>query len=233
MTSGNVVHNLRGMDWKLADGGYDWARRFDEDAKARMLTDPTELATLDAHRDYSRAVPTPDHFIPALYLAGLAGATETSDTEVLVDGYAYGSLSMTAYTLGLSCSNTAGQGGSPLAAGRACHRMVPTSDPPAASRTGDLHSVHGQLDASDNDAEVVLARASPNSASRAAGQSEVLAPPSSQGVSRRLRLAIPGENTLLVAADAHDAGGRGEVGEVPHLLTDDGVDPVEDPMIHV
>ena len=39
-----------------------------------MLTDPTEFATLDAHRDFGRAVPTPDHFIPALYLAGLAGA---------------------------------------------------------------------------------------------------------------------------------------------------------------
>ena len=39
-----------------------------------MLTDPTELAALDAHRDFGHAVPTPDHFIPALYLAGLAGA---------------------------------------------------------------------------------------------------------------------------------------------------------------
>jgi 4,5-DOPA dioxygenase extradiol len=113
VASGNVVHNLRGMDWKLTDGGYDWAQRFDEDAKALMLTDPTELATLDAHNDYGRAVPTPDHFIPALYLAGLASATETSDTEVLVDGYAYGSLSMTAYTVGLTCPNAAGEGGSP------------------------------------------------------------------------------------------------------------------------
>ena len=101
VASGNVVHNLRGMDWTLADDGYDWARRFDEDAKTRMLTDPTELATLDAHQDYAAAVPTPDHFIPALYLAGLAGAAADRDTDVLVDGYAYGSLSMTAYTLGL------------------------------------------------------------------------------------------------------------------------------------
>ena len=104
VASGNVVHNLRGMDWKLTDGGYDWAQRFDEAAKERMLNDPTRFAALDAHTDYSRAVPTPDHFIPALYLAGLADvAGQTSDTRVLVDGYTYGSLSMTAYTVGMTC----------------------------------------------------------------------------------------------------------------------------------
>ena len=100
--SGNVVHNLRGMNWKLSDHGYDWAQRFDHDAKERMLTDPTEFTTLDAHPDYRNAVPTPDHFIPALYLAGLAGDAHGDRPNVLVDGYAYGSLSMTAYTLGLA-----------------------------------------------------------------------------------------------------------------------------------
>ena len=113
VASGNVVHNLRSMDWELTDDGYDWAQRFDEDAKARMLTDPAEFAALDAHRDFRYAVPTPDHFIPALYLAGLCSATDTPDTEVLVDGYTYGSLSMTAYTLGLSCPQAVGEGGSP------------------------------------------------------------------------------------------------------------------------
>ena len=120
VASGNVVHNLGGMDWKLTDQGYDWAERFDEDAKTRMLTDPTEFAALDAHRDYRRAVPTPDHFIPALYLAGLAGAADTGadtgdtaaasgaqDIDVLVDGYAYGSLSMTCFTVDSDCSPTA------------------------------------------------------------------------------------------------------------------------------
>lgn len=28
--SGNVVHNLGGMDWSLTDDGFDWARRIDE-----------------------------------------------------------------------------------------------------------------------------------------------------------------------------------------------------------
>jgi 4,5-DOPA dioxygenase extradiol len=100
VASGNVVHNLGGMSWDLAENGYDWAQRFDEDAKLRMLTDPTNFVTLDGHRDFDHAVPTPDHFIPALYLAGLASATEKQDAAVLVDGYAYGSLSMTSYTLG-------------------------------------------------------------------------------------------------------------------------------------
>ena len=97
--SGNVVHNLGGMDWGLTDEGYDWAQRFDEDAKERMTTDPVEIVGLDGHADFANAVPTPDHFIPLLYLAGLAQAVGQG-TEVLVDGYTYGSLSMTAYTLG-------------------------------------------------------------------------------------------------------------------------------------
>ena len=112
IASGNVVHNLRAVQWGMTDDGYDWARRFDEAARDQMLSDPTAVARLDAHRDYREAVPTPDHFIPLLYLAGLAGTTG-QDVEVLVDGYAYGSLSMTAYTLDLACPGDEGQGGSP------------------------------------------------------------------------------------------------------------------------
>jgi 4,5-DOPA dioxygenase extradiol len=96
--SGNVVHNLGGMDWHRKDEGYDWAQRFDEDAKAAILTDPANVTSLAGHRDYRTAVPTPDHFLPILYLAGLAGVS-SSNAEVMVDGYAYGSLSMTSYTL--------------------------------------------------------------------------------------------------------------------------------------
>ncbi len=102
VASGNVVHNLGGIDRALADEGFDWAQRFDEAAKEIMLDAPTEAARLDAHRDFALAVPTPDHFIPLLYLAGLAAAGERRP-EVLIDGYAYGSLSMTAYTVGLHC----------------------------------------------------------------------------------------------------------------------------------
>jgi 4,5-DOPA dioxygenase extradiol len=108
--SGNVVHNLGGMNPSLAEDGYDWAQRFDEEAKARMASDPADVATLDGHPDYGYAAPTPDHFIPLLYLAGLA-ASDNTGTDVLIDGYAYGSLSMTAYTLGLEPLDGAANGG--------------------------------------------------------------------------------------------------------------------------
>lgn len=96
--SGNVVHNLRAIDWSRGDAGFDWAHRFDDDARATVLERPGDAVALARHPDFSRAAPTPDHFIPLLYFAGLAAASGRAPA-VLVDGYAFGSLSMTAYTL--------------------------------------------------------------------------------------------------------------------------------------
>ncbi len=96
--SGNVVHNLRQMNWGAPDTGEAWAQGFDEATRSTMTESPGDAAGLSAQGDFALAVPTPDHFIPLLYLAGLAGAAGRP-TEVLVDGYAYGSLSMTSFTL--------------------------------------------------------------------------------------------------------------------------------------
>jgi 4,5-DOPA dioxygenase extradiol len=116
VASGNIVHNLAGVNWRMADEGYDWAQRFDDDTRALMLDDPAAVGRLDAHRDYDHAVPTPDHFLPLLYLAGLAdaGRSDGGTTDVLIDGCAYGSLSMTAYTLDLRCPGS-GAGAAPAA----------------------------------------------------------------------------------------------------------------------
>ena len=97
--SGNVVHNLRGLDWNQPDGGFDWAHRFNEAAMQIMTESPSDVLRLSSHPDFVKASPTPDHFLPLLYAAGLASAAgETA--QILVDGYALGSLSMTSYTLG-------------------------------------------------------------------------------------------------------------------------------------
>lgn len=100
--SGNVVHNLRRIDWSQPESGFDWARRFDEAAREAMTSAPERIEGLQDHHAFGQAVPTPDHFIPLLYLAGLASAA-TRSAEVLVDGYAMGSLSMTSYTLDADC----------------------------------------------------------------------------------------------------------------------------------
>lgn len=98
VASGNVVHNLRRIDWTRPGRGFDWAHRFDGDVRHRMATDPSSLVAMAEHPDHALAVPTPDHFVPLLYLAGLASArAETAST--LVEGYEFGSLSMTAYAL--------------------------------------------------------------------------------------------------------------------------------------
>lgn len=98
--SGNIVHNLRAIDWHQPEHGSDWAHRFDEAARAVMRERPGDLPSLREHADFERAVPTPDHFIPALYTAGLA-AEAKAPARVWVDGYAYGSLSMTCFTVGM------------------------------------------------------------------------------------------------------------------------------------
>ena len=96
--SGNVVHNLRRLDWGSPDAAFDWNRRFDDAAREILTTDPGRAPSLADHPDYALAAPTPDHFIPLLHIAGLAAAADRP-ASVLIDGYAMGSLSMTSYGL--------------------------------------------------------------------------------------------------------------------------------------
>ena len=110
--SGNVVHNLRRIDWSRPDAAFDWARAFDETVAGVMTATPAELAGVEDHDDFAMAAPTPDHFIPLLYLAGLASAAG-EPAGVLVDGYAMGSLSMISYTLGCHDLEPGGEGGAP------------------------------------------------------------------------------------------------------------------------
>jgi 4,5-DOPA dioxygenase extradiol len=96
--SGNVVHNLRLVDWQSPGEGTDWAHRFDDAMREIMTSDAANLGTAASHRDYGLAVPTPDHFLPLAYVAGLSAAANEPATT-LIDGYEMGSLSMTAYQL--------------------------------------------------------------------------------------------------------------------------------------
>ena len=67
-----------------------------------MTSRPADVLSLQQHPDFANAVPTPDHFIPLLYVAGLAKHCGRLP-RVLVEGYALGSISMTSYTLDCEC----------------------------------------------------------------------------------------------------------------------------------
>jgi 4,5-DOPA dioxygenase extradiol len=97
--SGNTVHNLAQASFRQPDGAYDWATRFDADVQ-RYLREGDDQALVDClgHPDGRLAVPTPDHYLPMLYVAGLRRGDD--DLDVLVDGVVFGSISMTAFRLG-------------------------------------------------------------------------------------------------------------------------------------
>ena len=122
--SGNVVHNLGRVQWDKTDAAFDWAERFDDAAAAQLTDDPAAILKLTEHPDYTLAVPTPDHFIPLLYLAGLAA--DDGAVLPLLRGYALGSISMTCYGLGTQ-ANPAG-----LAHGAA---DLPSDVPPDQTNT--------------------------------------------------------------------------------------------------
>lgn len=102
LASGNVVHNLRRVNFGMRGEGFDWAHRFDEAAREVMVSAPEDVLALLEHKDYRGAAPTPDHFLPLVTLAGLAAVAD-STPKVLVDGYDLGSMSMTSFGLGVDC----------------------------------------------------------------------------------------------------------------------------------
>jgi 4,5-DOPA dioxygenase extradiol len=100
--SGNIVHNLRAMDRENRDAAFPWARAFNEKALAVLTSRPEDAPGLVELPGYIQAAPTPEHFLPVLYLAGHAAAIGVKP-DVLVDGYAYGSLSMTSLGVEVPC----------------------------------------------------------------------------------------------------------------------------------
>lgn len=98
--SGNVVHNLRRLNPTYADRAFDWAERFDAEVQRVMTTNPGALAAIVKHPDYAMSAPTPEHFMPLYYLAGLCDAAGEA-ARIFIKGGTMGTLTMTAFTLGM------------------------------------------------------------------------------------------------------------------------------------
>ncbi len=109
LASGNVVHNLRRIEWDKPDSAFDWAERFDDAVQAQLGSSPGDILRTTEHRNYDLAVPTPDHFVPLLYVAGVA-AESGEVMKPFLKGYAMGSLSMTCYGAGADFDCTVEEG---------------------------------------------------------------------------------------------------------------------------
>ncbi len=99
--SGNLVHNLHAYAWgEHARDPYDWAVRFETAARQLMLAGDLE-PLVDYERlgpDAVLSVPTPDHYLPLLYVLGARQQDER--IRFPVQGVEGGSISMLAVQVG-------------------------------------------------------------------------------------------------------------------------------------
>jgi 4,5-DOPA dioxygenase extradiol len=98
--SGNLVHNLRVLDWEAESSGYDWAVEFDAWARDRIEAgDAAALADYASLGQIARlAVPTNDHYLPLLYAVALR--REGEPVSFTYEGMEMGSLSMRCVRVG-------------------------------------------------------------------------------------------------------------------------------------
>lgn len=101
MGSGNLVHNLHAYSWgRHPVEPYDWAVRFEAMARAAMSAgDFAPLVGYEAlGRDAMLSAPTPDHYLPLLYV--LAQQRPGEPISYPVEGFDGGSISMLAVQVG-------------------------------------------------------------------------------------------------------------------------------------
>ena len=99
--SGNLVHNLHAYAWgRHLPDPYDWAVRFEKQARELMLAgDHTRLVQYEAlGRAAALSIPTPDHYLPLLYVIGARQQGEP--VAFPVEGVDGGSISMLTARIG-------------------------------------------------------------------------------------------------------------------------------------
>lgn len=96
--SGNIVHNLRTLDWQHSEAPpYDWAVEFDAIVKQRL--DQGAFSDLVNYQQFGSvaqaSVPTNDHYLPMLYTLGLVEPTE--HIRYSFEGFQYAGISMRSF----------------------------------------------------------------------------------------------------------------------------------------
>ncbi|MBO6573638.1 MAG: 4,5-DOPA dioxygenase extradiol [Balneola sp.] len=100
--SGNMVHNLRKVDFRKINEnyGYDWAIEADSKMK-KWILEGNHRNLIDFNKQgkaFNLAIPTPEHYLPLLYTLGLKD--EKDNTTIFNDSPLGGSLTMTSIKFG-------------------------------------------------------------------------------------------------------------------------------------
>ncbi|MDU3049309.1 MAG: 4,5-DOPA dioxygenase extradiol [Escherichia coli] len=102
VASGNVVHNLRTVKWHGDSSPYPWAMSFNEYVKANLTwqgaVEQHPLVNYLDHEGGALSNPTPEHYLPLLYVLGAWDGQEP--ITIPVDGIEMGSLSMLSVQIG-------------------------------------------------------------------------------------------------------------------------------------
>jgi 4,5-DOPA dioxygenase extradiol len=100
MGSGNIVHNLEIARFDAHPRPYEWATRFQSRIAALVEQhDHTPVVEYARAGDDARlCVPTPDHYLPLLYV--LAQQRQSDVTTTIVDGFDLGAVGMLSLGLG-------------------------------------------------------------------------------------------------------------------------------------
>ena len=99
--SGNIVHNLHTYGWGRREvEPYDWAKRFEARARELLLAvdDGPLIAYETMGSDALLSIPTPEHYLPLLYVMALR--REGEPVSYPVEGVDGGSISMLTVQIG-------------------------------------------------------------------------------------------------------------------------------------
>jgi 4,5-DOPA dioxygenase extradiol len=99
--SGNLVHNLHAYAWgRHMPDPYEWAVKFEAETRGLLLSgDHAPLVDYESlGREARLSVPTPDHYLPLLYVVGARQQNDRIDFPV--EGVDGGSISMLAVRVG-------------------------------------------------------------------------------------------------------------------------------------
>ena len=99
LSSGNVVHNLRTIDWHTDVEPAHWAKDFNAFFSSEMLANHHEsLIHWEAYGDAAHlSIPTPEHYWPALYT--LALQEEDEQANIYIDGIEMSSIGMLGFSI--------------------------------------------------------------------------------------------------------------------------------------